>query len=612
MALLDEVNQSYVQVHYNKEVEFWKSKMKLEDYQEGQFEKAEQKYKAWVSNPQYLPKIRHELQKESLSPQEREGLQGWLRFFTANAIEDPEALIILQDLIEAEARLEAKQLSMTLGYIHPETKDFISSSYGELVLMLKAEKNEELRKAAWEGLQQIGAFILENGFIDIIKKRNQLAHKLGYEDYYDYKVQLNEGFSKRKLFKILDELESITEKACQESVHQAVTEHGKKVLDGWNFDFLTSGDLTEDLDPYFNFTSAFSNWVRSFSAMQVKFSGATVQLDLLDRKGKYHNGFMHGLLPAFVDNGTHKPAKINFTSNAISNKIGSGIAGHKVLFHEGGHAAHFSNIRKPAPCFSQEFTPTSVAFAETQSMFLESIIDDPAWLYAYARDEKGNPMPLTLIQKLTENNLKYLAKSIRSTLAICYVEKGIYEMSDDALTAENIACMAEFWESKMEFTKTVARPVLRVPHIISGEASAYCHGYVLAEMAVFQTREYFIKKYGYIADNPNIGPELTDTYWKCGNAKDFLTLVKELTGEPFSARATGVLINRSIDDTAKQVKEAIENCKHRQTHSDSLDLDGHFKLVDGDYVIANSDSCSFEEMATLFRRYANERFPQNH
>ena len=33
-----------------------------------------------------------------------------------------------------------------------------------------------------------------------------------------------------------------------------------------------------------------------------------------------------------------------------------------------------------------------------------------------------------------------------------------------------------------------ARPLLSVPHLLSDEASCYYHGYVLAEMAVHQTR----------------------------------------------------------------------------------------------------------------------------
>jgi hypothetical protein len=38
-------------------------------------------------------------------------------------------------------------------------------------------------------------------------RRNQLARKLGFIDYYDYKVTAAEGFGKKALFEILDGLE---------------------------------------------------------------------------------------------------------------------------------------------------------------------------------------------------------------------------------------------------------------------------------------------------------------------------------------------------------------------------------------------------------------------
>ena len=57
-------------------------------------------------------------------------------------------------------------------------------------------------------------------------------------------------------------------------------------------------------------------------------------------------------------------------------------------YFEGGHAAHFANIKQGSPVFSQERAPFSVALAETQSMFLDSLCDDAAWLARYAKDRK--------------------------------------------------------------------------------------------------------------------------------------------------------------------------------------------------------------------------------
>jgi hypothetical protein len=57
---------------------------------------------------------------------------------------------------------------------------------------MRTSKDEAIRKAAYEGLRSVGPFVLENGFVEIIKLRNKMA-KSGFIDYYDYKVTNAEG-----------------------------------------------------------------------------------------------------------------------------------------------------------------------------------------------------------------------------------------------------------------------------------------------------------------------------------------------------------------------------------------------------------------------------------
>ena len=114
--------------------------------------------------------------------------------------------------------------------------------------------------------------------------------------------------------------------------------------------------------------------------MGIGYRGATMNLDLLDRKGKYSNGFCHWPQPSWVKpDGAFQSSTANFTSLADPSAIGSGKTALATLMHEAGHAAHFANIVQPSPLFSQERAPTSVAYAENQSMFLDSLVSDAAW-----------------------------------------------------------------------------------------------------------------------------------------------------------------------------------------------------------------------------------------
>jgi hypothetical protein len=63
---------------------------------------------------------------------------------------------------------------------------------------IRNEETEERRKAAYEGIREIGEFACNNGFCDIVKGRNKLAKTLGYVDYYDMKVSQAEGFNKER------------------------------------------------------------------------------------------------------------------------------------------------------------------------------------------------------------------------------------------------------------------------------------------------------------------------------------------------------------------------------------------------------------------------------
>lgn len=608
--LLQKLNRTYLHAHFEKEDAFWKDKMGLAARVPGDFEKKEIHLQSWIADPKYLPALRAELAEPDLTPDDRIGLQGWLRFFEVNAMENPEAKALANRIVEMEGRLQEARGAMKLGYIDPGTKEFTPASSIRLGLFVRTSKDEALRKAAHRGLQSIEREVLDKGFLDIVRERNRLGRMLGFEDYYDYKVTRNEGFSKRVLFDILGDLEKRTRDACKASLDQLAAKSGSAAREAWNFLYLTAGDVTAQMDPYFGFGTALGRWGRSFTALGIKYRGATLTLDLLDRKGKYENGFMHGPVPGFMDAGEYLPARINFTANAIPNQVGSGHRATETLFHEGGHAAHFSNILMPSPCFSQEYAPTSVAFAETQSMFLDSFIETPEWLVRYARDERGLPMPLDLIRENIIKKQPYKAFALRAMLTVCFGEKAIYEMPEAELTPDNVIKTLRRIEADLQFLNEGTRPVLSVPHLLSGESSAYYHGYVLAEMAVHQTRRFFLQRDGALVDNPRIGRDLAEHYWKPGNARTFPDMIQGLTGRPFGAEATVEMVNKPLAEALAEVDEAAGRDAAPASMAAPVDLDAVIRIVHGDEVIASNENGEpFDELELRFAKWLAAKFP---
>ena len=101
----------------------------------------------------------------------------------------------------------------------------------------------------------------------------------------------------------------------------------------------------EALDPYFPFERAVEAWGRSFAALGIRYRGATMTLDLLDRPGKYSNGFCHWPQPAWRRaDGAWTPSAANFTSLAEPAALGSGVTALTTLMHEVGGGALMHEI----------------------------------------------------------------------------------------------------------------------------------------------------------------------------------------------------------------------------------------------------------------------------
>ena len=108
------------------------------------------------------------------------------------------------------------------------------------------------------------------------------------------------------------------------SLRELAAMKGDDALRPWNLRFAVSGDVTTAKDLHFPFGASLARWGRSFGALGIGYRGAQLVLDLVDRKGKYENGFMHGPVPAWRERGTWRPARIQFTANAIPGMVGSG------------------------------------------------------------------------------------------------------------------------------------------------------------------------------------------------------------------------------------------------------------------------------------------------
>ena len=120
-------------------------------------------------------------------------------------------------------------------------------------------------------------------------------------------------------------------------------------------------------------------------------------------------------------------------------------------------------------------------------------------------------------------------------------------------------------------------------------------------MAVYQTRSYFMEKFGYLTDNPEIGPLLAEHYWNKGNSVNHNDGIKSLTGEGFNPKYLADSCNLTAQQAWQEQQKKIASLGERKV-ADVQSLNASIKIVDGPTVIASND-VSDEQMCQDFQDY---------
>ncbi len=594
--LLKFLNEEYLKLHTEYERLFWISYMGDHNVDK-RMDKALSARDSFASSA----KLRSEVVAlvDRSHGEEKVKLGYWLTYF--DRYQTPPQVKKLKEKIAAiETRIKKKQTTIKEGYIDPKTKKFVKASRLKMGGMVRNEKEEEVRKACWEGIQRLAHSNLKE-YVARAKLLNQYAKALGFEDFYAYKLHTEEGMTKKELFKIFDDLHNKTKYALKDI--RSLEKKQPGLRRPWNFSFMMTGDFAKEDDQYYPFELALSRWGRSFAALGVNYQGGTLRLDLLDREGKYSNGFCHQPVPVFYRNGKRQPAESNFTCNVVYGQIGSAANGYHTLFHEGGHAAHYLNSQQTEVCLNHEYPPGSTAWAETQSQFMDTIFSSVEWRTRYAKNEKGQAYPFELFKRKIERLNVLAPLGFTGTMAVCAFERAVYE--EENLTVEKVINFAKKAARKYFDYSVDTLWLLNVPHIYSWEATCSYHGYGLAEIALMQWREYFYKKYGYIVDNPKVGEEMKKV-WSMGASKTFKEFVQIATGKPLSAEATIKDLTMSIPEVLKKAKSRINRLKKVPEHTGPIGLNATIVMQSRLKSVATNKK-SFEDMAQKYASWLKKQ-----
>lgn len=596
ITFLDYLNKTYLKLHKEYEELFWISYMGDHSIDKRK-DKALAARDAFRSDATLVARAKTLMKGADATTRER--LKIWLRFF--ECYQSPaEAADIKKKIDTLESKIMNIRAKRKEGYTDPRTKRFVPASENKMRALVRTHPDEKIRKACFEASEKLALDVIDD-YVTLIGLRNEYARTLGYADFYDFKVQREDGMTKKQLFSIFDTIYDKTKYALKDLRKLEKTMPGLRKP--WNFNYMMTGDFAKEEDPYFQFNDALLRWGRSFAALGIDFKGGTLTLDLMDRKGKWNNGFCHYPVPIHYKGNKRFPGTSNFTCTVVAHQTSEGMKGLNTLFHEGGHAAHQLNSEQRDVAINHEYAPMSTSWAETQSMFCDTLFSSIEWRSRYAKDASGASYPFELYERKATKLHPLWPMELNGIIFVSQYEREVYETK--SLTKEKVIAIARR-NHKKYFDRTMpALTALNTPHIYGWESTAAYHGYGLAELAVAQWRQYFYDKYGYIVDNPHVGEEMTKV-WKLGAKHTFNEFVKMATGKPLSPAAFLKNATRPLPQALAKAKERVARLTSVKPYTKPIRLGATIRMVDGKKEITNNTK-SFEDMAEKYGRWLEKR-----
>jgi hypothetical protein len=122
----------------------------------------------------------------------------------------------------------------------------------------------------------------------------------------------------------------------------------------------------------------------------------------------------------------------------------------------------------------------------------------------------------------------------------------------------------------------------------------------MAEMAVEQTREHFLARDGHLVDNPRIGPELAEHYWRAGNSRRFGEFVESLCGAPLSAQPLAKRVNQGVDHALARARESLSRETSLPRFDGPVELDAELEVIHGRQHVTALGPGGFDECAGDF------------
>lgn len=407
-------------------------------------------------------------------------------------------------------------------------------SNNDLLEMLGKENDSQRRRDIWEALKQVGAVVAPK-LIELAKLRNQAAGKLGFENYWDMQIRLQEH-DPQLILELFDELERLTRDPFTKMKADLDGELAKRfgvdaeALRPWHYDnpFFQSPPPSDKV----NLNEFYDKRTKEDIVEMARVFFADIGLpadeiiersDLYEREGKDQHAFCISI---------NRREDVRTLCN-----VKPTAEWMDTVLHELGHAVYDVGIDHRLPYNLRD--PAHAFTTEGVAMLLGALGKTPSWMVAYAGADKQRVDALAgpILDQRRREQLIFA----RWTMVMLHFERALYEDPDQDLNT--------LWWDYVERYQQLHRCAERdapdwaaKPHFTI--APVYYHNYMMGEVFAAQLRHKLAELAGHEGPTAELsfngrkefGDFLKQKVFQPGNVAAWPEFVRRATGEKLTAK----------------------------------------------------------------------------
>ncbi|HRP01985.1 MAG TPA: M3 family metallopeptidase [Candidatus Kapabacteria bacterium] len=504
--------EAYFDASINSNDSMWKQVSDLES-----------KYNSFVSQPEVYKKLKVFKDANIVSdPIQKRRLDVIYNEFLSKQAD----IKLLDEISKLTSEIEGKYSKFRAEYNNKKYSD------NDVEDILKKSHNQDELKGVWEAHKQIGPLVKDD-IIKIVKKRNELAKKLGFSNYHEMSLKLSFQDPK-EIESIFDELDKLTKdefaKIKNEIDSKLATMNKIKIEDlkPWHYQnryFQEAPHIWDvDFDKYYKGKDIVKLAENYYKSLNLPIDRMVANSDLFEKPNKNQH--------AYCTNIDRTTKDIRVLCNIKDNS-----SWMETMLHEFGHALYEDHYEENLPWALK--VPAHIFTTEAIAMMFGRFALKPEWIQANLGISDAEK---TKISDVAFKMLKTQQLVFSRWAQVMYrFEKSMYADPDQDLN--------KLWWDLVEKYQLVKKPEGRnmpdwATKIHIATSPCYYHNYLLGELLASQLYHYITTNVidansanlNSFYNEPKVGEYLKKNVFGPGAKYEWNDMIEKATGEKLTPK----------------------------------------------------------------------------